>query len=218
MNSVTGLPGTPGKKVNSKLIIWVVLGIVLLLLIGGGAYLVSSGKLAGLGKAPSPTPTLTPVATATPTPDTSVEGWSTFSKEGVAFSFMYPPELEYREYEDGSYTLSKLGPTQTEGTEFFDGISLSFRAGELEGLTLVEWMEKKAEELKEVFEVTTPEVTQIAGIPGYKMQVKGIVEADYYYVALGTSSYLEIIDATKDPTNVGFAATVQKILSSLKLI
>lgn len=219
MNNVTGMPGPSDQKVNSKLILWVVLGIVLLLLIGGGAYLMASGKLSGLGKTPTPTPVLQAVPTPIPTPvETGTEGWTTFSKEGVGFTFMYPPDLEYEEFEDGSYSVSKFGPTQTEDTEFFDGISVNFRVGDLEGKTLSALVEEKANKLKEVFEVSTPEISQIAGESGYKMHVKGIVEADYYYVAIGTTSYLEIIDSTKDPTSAGFAAIVEKILTSVKLI
>jgi len=222
MNNVTGMAQPEGPRVNSKLIIWVVLGIFLIILIGGGAYLFASGKLSGFGKTPNPTPDpeLKPIATATPTPEegAGMEDWNTFSKEGLGFTFRYPQDLEYREYQDGSHSISKWGPTQTEGTEFFDGISMSFKSGDMEGMTLEEWANKKYEELKEVFETTPPEATQIAGVLGYKMHVKGIVEADYYYVPLGTPSYLEIIDATKDPTSVGFVPIVQKILSSVKLL
>jgi len=222
MNNVTGMPSQEGPRVSSKLIIWIVLGVVLILIIGGGAYLFSSGKLSGLGKTPTPTPApaLKPITTATPMPveGAGMEDWNTFSKEGLGFTFMYPPELEYREYEDGSHSISKWGPTQTEGTEFFDGISMSFRSGDSEGLTLAEWVNKKYEELKEVFETSSPEPAQIAGVSGYKMHVRGIVEGDYYYVSVGASSYLEIIDASKDPTSAGFAQTVQLILSSVKLI
>jgi hypothetical protein len=221
MNNVTGMAQPEGPKVNSKLALFVVLGVVLILIIGGGAYLIASGKLSGFGKTPTPTagPVLQPIAT--PVPETEqgagMEGWSTFSKEGIGFTFMYPPDLEYREYEDGSYSISKWGPTQTEATEFFDGISMSFKTGDIGGVTLAEWVSQKYDELKEMFEVSAPEVTQIAGVSAFKMHVKGIVEADYYYLAFGTSSYLEIIDATKDPTSVGFAQTVQNILSSVKL-
>ena len=222
MNNVTGMPHSEGPKVSGKLIIWVVLGILLIILIGGGAYLFASGKLAGFGKAPTPTPVpeLKPIATATPTPEegAGMEDWTTFNKEGIAFTFKYPPDLEYREYQDGSQSISKWGPTQKEGTEFYDGISMSFKSGELEGMTLQEWVGGKYNELKEVFETTTPESVQLAGVLGHKMHVKGMVEADYYYLPIGTASYLEIIDATKDPTSLGFSETVTKILSSVKLI
>jgi len=218
MNNVTGMPSPQGEKLNTKIIIWIVVGIILVILIGGGAYLLASGRLSGTGKTPTPTPALNPVVTPTPEASAGMEDWNTFEKEGVGFTFMYPPDLEYREYEDGTFSVSKTGPSQTEGTEFFDGISLGFKQAELGGLTIIEFVEQKAAELKEAFEATTPEVVQIAGGSGYKMHVKGLVEADYYYVALGTSSYLEIIDATMDPTNAGFAETVQKILSSLKIL
>jgi hypothetical protein len=222
MNNVTGMVTPEGPKVSGKLIMWVVLGIILILLIGGGAYLFASGKLSGLGKAPTPTPApvLQPIVTATPMPEAGVstEGWETFSKEGVGFTFMYPPDLEFREYEDGTYSVSKWGPTQKEGTEFYDGVSLGFKPGDSEGMPLEEWVNKKYEELKEVFETSGPETTLVGEVSGYKMHVKGIVEADYYYLPLGTSSYLEIIDATKDPTSAGFIETAETILSSVKLI
>lgn len=220
MNNVTGMPSSAGATPNKKLIIWVIVGILIIALIGGGAYLLASGKLGGTGQAPTPTPQLQPVATSTPTPaeGAGMEDWNTFSKEGVGFTFMYPPDLEYREYEDGTYSVSKWGPTQKEGSEFYDGISLSFKVGELGGMTMADWVDKKYGELKEVFEVTAPEEVELAGVPAHKMHVKGIIEADYYYLPLGEASYLEIINATKDPTSAGFADTVQKVLSSLKLL
>lgn len=222
MNNVTGMPHSEGPKVSRKLIIFVVLGILLALLIGGGAYLFASGKIDGFGKVPTPTPTpeLMPVVTLTPTPEegAGMEDWTAFSKEGISFTFKYPPDLEYREYQDGSQSISKWGPTQTEGTEFFDGISMSFKTGDLEGKTLSVWVDGKYAELKEVFETTAPEEVQVAAASGLKMHVKGMVEADYYYMPVGASSYLEIIDATKDPTSLGFAETVKKILSSVRII
>jgi hypothetical protein len=220
MNNVTGMPSPEGPKISGKLIIWVVLGIVLILVIGGGAYLFASGKLSGIGGTPisTPAPQLEAIATATPTPDVSMEGWTTFTKEGVGFTFMYPPDLEYREYEDGSYSVSKWGPTQTEGTEFFDGISMSFKTGDRWAATLEEWVNTKYEELKEVFDTDAPETLTLAGVSGYQMHVRGIVEADYFYVPVGETSYLEIINASKDPTSAGYPEIVDKILSSVKIL
>jgi len=220
MNNVTGMPSSAGSGPNKKLMVWIIAGLLMTILIGGGAYLLASGKIGGTGQAPTPTPEFEAVATSTPTPaeGAGMEDWNTFSKEGVGFTFMYPPDLEYREYEDGTYSVSKWGPTQKEGTEFYDGISLGFKVGDLGEMAMNDWVDKKYGELKEVFEVTTPEKVEIAGISAHKMHVKGMIEADYYYLPLAEMSYIEVIDATKDPTSVGFAETIQKVLSSLKIL
>jgi len=144
------------------------------------------------------------------------EDWLTYKKEGQ-FSFKYPPEGEIKEYDDGSIAVTQWGPTQKEGTEFYDGLSMSFRAFDPEGKTLKETADEKYLELKEVFETTQPIVGSVAGESGYSFNVQGFVRGYYYYVAINESLYLEIIDASKDPTTAGFTAVAEKILMSVTL-
>ena len=215
----------PNKGGRGKKFIWVILGLVLLLILATAAYFLGSGKIPEIVSpkqetiqevVPSNNDEFSEPASSEPQMVEGTEDWLTFKKEGQ-FSFKYPPEGEIKEYDDGSAAVTQWGPTQKEGTEFYDGLSLSFRAFDSEGKTLKETADEKYLELKEVFETTQPVVASVAGESGYAFHVQGFVRGDYYYVAINESLYLEIIDATKDPTNAGFTATSEKILMTVIL-
>lgn len=202
-----------------------VIAVVVLFLtgiVGAAAYLLGSGKLSVSlnmgGQSPKPSPSAYLYSTPSPTP-LSIEpmsGWKTYNDKEGKYSFKYPPELTLKEYEDGTVSVYLWGPTQKEGTEFYDGLNLSFKKGDLGGKTLKQIVDKKVSELSGVFEVGPVSQVTISGVSAFKFHVKGYVEGDYYYLAL-SQGYFEIIDSTKDPTNKGFAQTASEILSTLKI-
>lgn len=211
------------EKGNVVIVIIVVL--LLTAIVGGAAYLLGSGKLSvslNMGsptattqvetQAPVLTPTNVPVFTQEP-----MSGWKTYSDKGGKYSFKYPPEMSLKEYEDGTVSVYLWGPTQKEGTEFYDGINLGFKKGELAGKTLKAFVDKKVSELSGVFQVSSVSTVTVSGVNAYKFHVKGYVDGDYYYLALSGGSYLEIIDSTKDPTNKGFTQTASQVLATLKI-
>jgi len=222
----TSVMGTvnPNKGGRGKIFIWVILGLVILLILAASAYFLGSGKVPELispktettQESAPPNEEFSETITSEPQVVEGTEDWLTYKKEGQ-FSFKYPLEGEIKEYDDGSIVVSQWGPTQKEGTEFYDGLSMSFRVFDPEGKTLKETADEKYLQLKEVFETTQPVVASVAGESGYAFRVQGYVRGDYYYVAINESLYLEIIDATKDPTNAGFTTTSEKILMTVTL-
>ncbi len=190
--------------------LWVSLGILALAAIVGGAYYFLKG---GIAK-PTPTP-LPSAATPIPTPVDRKTGWLTYSNTKYNFSFKYRPDAKIQTQTDGMISLTLLGPTQKTGTEFFDGLNLTFRPGSLGTQTLKAYVDKKMADISEIGQVSSTSSATLAQVSGYKFHSETIVPAEYYYLPLGTSSYLEIVDLTMDPSSQGFAEDVQATLSSL---
>lgn len=189
-----------------KFLPWLLFGFTALVLVGWVGYQFKDRMPTQNSEAPSPTEE----AAATPTANLL-----TYSHPNPKYAFNYSSDLEFQSMADGSVVLTKWGPTQKQGTEFYDGISLNFKAGQLNGQTLKDFVDQKAAELGGVFETSSVTEATLGSFPGYQFHVKGYVEGDYYYLDLGTNSYLEVINATKDPTSAGFAATVMQVLGSL---
>jgi hypothetical protein len=220
------------KKRSPILLVAVVL--LVLSLVGGGAYFFASRMKGGqttactteaklcpdgstVGRvgpncefAPCPSPSATPDPTAS---------WQTYLSSKLGFSLKYPAEVKATEDAvNNSVYFSLLGPTQKEGTEFFDGISLSIKSGSLGGKTLKEFVDTVGvdDEVSQI--VSGPEVTTIAGLSAYKLRIRGLGEFDYYYFQKGASGYLELVNNTLDPENQGFLQTASLMMESLKIL
>lgn len=208
------LTPTPPPPIPSpskpNLMLWISLGILALaLIIGGGYYF-----LKGTSTKPAPTP-LPSAATPIPTPVDRTTGWLTYSNTKNNFSFKYRPEAKVQEQTDGTINLTLLGPTQKTGTEFFDGLNMSFKPGSLGRLTLKTFVDNKMKALSAEGTVSATTSATLAQVAGYKFHLETIAPSDYYYLPLGTKSYLEIADFTRDPSGQGFVQNVQDTLSSL---
>ncbi len=202
------VPATPAPKTNVML--WISLGILVLAAIAGGAYYFLKGTTT------KPTPTPVPVAlTPIPTPVDKTAGWLTYTNTKNNFSFKYRPDAKVQEQTDGTINLTLLGPTQKTGTEFFDGLNMTFKPGSLGGLTLKTFVDKKMTALSTEGIVSATTSATIAQMVGYKFHLETIVPSDYYYLPLGTTSYLEIVDLTRDPSSQGFEQNAQDTLSTI---
>ncbi|MCJ7805288.1 hypothetical protein MUP46_01450 [Patescibacteria group bacterium] len=205
-------PPTPPVPSASKpnLMLWISLGILALAAIAGGAYYFLKGT------STKPVPTPVPVApTPIPTPVDRTTGWLTYTNTKNNFSFKYRPDAKVQEQTDGTINLTLLGPTQKTGTEFFDGLNMTFKPGSLGGLTLKTFVDKKMTVLSTEGVVSATTSATIAQMVGYKFHLETIVPSDYYYLPLGTTSYLEIVDLTRDPSSQGFEQNAQDTLSTI---
>lgn len=222
---VAGINPPPRKK--TKVIALILLCFILIVALAGATYFLG---LRGKSTLPIPgisslqqdkevrAPFLENQATRLMIPQEveGTEGWVEYKKEGE-FSFKYPADVIKQEFVDGSIAITFRGPTQEEATEFKDGISISFKTIDPQGRSLKEVTDGSYLELKDIFETTRPIVASLAKASGYTFHVKGYIDGDYYYVAINPSLILEVINATKDPTNAGFAATAEKVLLTLNL-
>ena len=237
MSEETPAPTPPPVAVEPKKkspILLVAVVLLILSLVAGGAYFLASRMKGGqatactteakvcpdgstVGRvgpscefAPCPTPSATPDPTA---------AWETYLSSVLGFSLKHPAEVKANEDAvNNSVYFSQLGPTQKEGTEFFDGISLSVKTGSLGGKTLKEFVDAVGVDDAVAQIVSGPEVTMVAGLSGYKLRIRGLGEFDYYYFQKGTNGYLELVNNTMDPGNQGFLQTASLMMESLKIL
>jgi len=223
---VVGVVASTPKRKNNFIAL-IIFAFLIILIIAAVVYFIKSSKTTNLS-IPSITKIIgnsensgsQEIVEATPAESRilvgGTEGWSTFEREGVNISFKYPKEVTILDYSDGAIVLRLWGPTQKEGTEFYDGLSMSFKVAKFEGKTLKETAGLKYLQLKEFSEVTPPVVGLLAGTSGYTMHIKGIFSADYYYVPINETLYLEVINGTKDPTKAGYSQQAETVLLTLE--
>lgn len=200
-----------------RFIPWLLFGVTALGLVGYIGYTYGGKKLETMPIDTSGDQSQTVALNPTSAPSNQLVSptqvaWTKYS--GNRYSVMYPGQVEFQIQGDTA-VLTQWGPTQKQGTEFYDGISLSFKSASLDGKTIKEQADKRAAEMGGVFETSPVSETKVGSFSGYKFNVKGYAEADYYYLDLGTNTYLELVNGTKDPTNVGFPSLVEQILATL---
>lgn len=214
---------------NKTLITIIILLVILLVLILGGVlvggYFLwqkdgSNKKAEKANNSVSETPTFPPTVILTPTLiKENNSDWKKFLSEKIGFKISYPAEVTLKEVEDGSVNLSVWGPTQREQTEFYDGININIRSGQLNGRTLMQIADSEVENAKDYGEVLIyPKAITINGREGVTLKTRGLGEFTYIYLPSSNNKYIVITDGTNDPTNKGYAEMVGKILGSLEVI
>jgi len=209
----------PQDKKNGKKVLFILFILVLILsiLLVGGFYFVTRNGNATLEKeAVMPTPTIASQAllpTSDPTSD-----WEIY--EHAEFSVKYPSDLTVQDVEDNIFNLSIWGPTQTEGTELFDGFSVTFQSLDKQDMTAMEYAKDKISEaqVQGISEITEgPLPITINGYNGVTYTEEGlgtfkqiILESD------NVSVFILISVMVSDPGNLGFQDTVDEILSTFE--
>lgn len=205
-------PKPPAKGGGGmKTAMWVAIVFLAFSVAGAAGYYLGANRVKPT-PSPTPAPTVTPEPTAMPT-----EGWETFQSED-GWAIRYPEGVKVTENAVVSFMM--FGPTQKEGTEFYDGISLTIRSGSLGGITLKAFVDDKVEEIEgdAVSEVTAgPTLAEIADLSGYRLTATGLGTFEYYYLPLGESRYLEIVDGSQDPAGEGYKETVETMLDTMQV-
>lgn len=144
--------------------------------------------------------------------------WPMYTSATFGFSIQHPIDVTVQEREDG-IQLYKWGPTQKEGTEFYDGIGLFFSTGLTNGKSIKEIAERKVEEDKIHATIVKPlsEIT-INNIKGYQYRVSGIGEFINIILPKSDTEYLHITNGTMDPTKQGFDKIADQILSTFTIL
>ncbi len=159
--------------------------------------------------------------TPSPMPPVPVvpEDWESYSSEAYNFIIRYPEEVTHETTTEGEHFF-QLGPSQAEGTELYDGISVHISAGSLGDREFDMFVAEKHMQIKN--DPTTTHIDElkkimIAGKNGYAFTTNAIGNRRYIYLPKEGNAYLEIIDGTVEPTNrkQTFKKTVETMLSSL---
>lgn len=218
------------KNYSTKIIITfaliaivIVVGLVVLF---GNNFLDNNNQSGQVQSTQTPSPTIANNSQVTRTPGGNddnnsdiPEDWQSYSSDEHNFSIMYPPDIDIEQRERNAVRFTKWGPTQREGTELFDAISLTFNSGSLGGESLESFVMNKIEEEREspVSEVTSDlRETSVSNINGFEYEVASLGESTHIYLPNRNNRYLLIINGTKDPENQGFSETVEQMLSTIE--
>lgn len=154
--------------------------------------------------------------TPIPPPGAEIEeGWVEFDDNSTGFTFQYPDDAQIRR-ENEYVGVVMLGPTQSEGTELYDGLAVLLATYPLNGKTLAE--AAQVEQAREDPIVEVNEITPItyAGKSGFAYQATSLGTRQVIILPLTNDLYLKVINSTIDPTGKGFQTTAEKIASSVK--
>lgn len=195
-----------------KIVLAVVLGFALL------AVATCAGYWCGTQQTPTPTPT-------SPTPSPTAD-WDTYRKEGIAFTFKYPKGATLWGREEDVIQLSLWGPTQKSGAEFHDGLSLRFylpKAFDNESLRDYVGVVRDGYAAGEfIAEISEVEEVTLNRLGGYTFSTKYFGNQGAKHIYLQSTHqpdvFVEIVDATRDPTDQGFEEIADQILSTFEFL
>ena len=214
-------PGTAGNSAppphgGNKKILLIIVSVIVLIIVGVVGFSVLNSQMTSQEVVISPTS----VPTVEPTVDPLAD-WETYVSSESGFTMQYPPEVEVSVNTEGktvNTSFSQVGPSQKEGTEFYDGISLVITSGLLNGETLEALAEAKAGEMGEHSQITkTVAPIMVNGMSGFSYSFEGLGQAEVIYLPNGTTEYIEITNGTVDPTGKDFANTVEQMLATFTI-
>lgn len=162
----------------------------------------------------------TPVATGTPPEEIPAsvvpDLWERYELKNIGVTFPYSPKMEVLENQDGSVRFVLFGPSQSKGTEMYDGIILSFTHGVYES-TLKQYVDSLAsQQSDDIYMETTPVTTILVNKRlSYKYAVSSLGTFTYIFVPLRDKSYLSISYLLEDPKDQGFREVLNTILSNI---
>jgi hypothetical protein len=156
----------------------------------------------------------------------TIPDWQPYFNTELSFQIIHPKDIVPEESnDDGSVKIMKLGPTQKPHTEFYDGFYVQFFKGNLGSnkdlLSLINAdIEQKQQQLGSDFQIKKP-VTPITvnDINGYTYETnEAFGSYAYYYLPQGGTRFLLVTTHVSDPGNLGFRATVDKIVNSITIL
>lgn len=147
----------------------------------------------------------------------NVEDWESFDSEDLGLSFLYPNAAKVINNQNGEIGVVRRGPTQTEGTELFDGYALTFSKGyyDTDFLHFVEDFRSTT-----VANSTISAVSEITEYPtpyaaGLSFTIVGLGKFDMILLPLTENEYLFVSRLVSDPQQLGFLAETDTIIFSV---
>jgi len=149
--------------------------------------------------------------------ETVTDSWETYNNEKIGFEVKHPEQVEVITHAENQVSLQLVGPTQSTGTEFYDGLSLGFRTVEKTAeQTLVDVANAQLKDIVEVGAVEVePVPSQIGGKDAiyYVSRTQGKFQV--YLVEKSDTEVLEVSIFVEDPTDIGFKEIVEAMTNSL---
>lgn len=195
----------------------VIVSLILTLIAGVALYLFfTRSQTSSPESANIPNSVTTPVSSPSPAPIPLADGWETVSLQN--FSFSYPSSFEYTLNPDNYHNLVFIGPTQTQGTEVYDGIIINLDQGTFSG-DFLEFVESQRQNQLD------PAVAQVSAVApfslndksGYQFVVEGLGTFEQIYLSQD-NQYIHISRLISDPGNLGFLQISNAIVDSIEFI
>lgn len=169
-------------------------------------------------------PTITPILNLnlSPTDKTDVStGWTLFNSKALGFSIRHPDEVEVITTQQGVVSFIMIGPTQSQGTELFDGFNVTISKGiysptnyeNFRGFVEEERQNKSKDPATQSVSALAP--VTIAGKEGFQFEQNALGDYTHIYLPTISNEYLLISKIVADPGNLGFEETINKMLSTL---
>ena len=150
------------------------------------------------------------------------ENWKTYSDSTLGISIDYPSEMTVDEGAEGPTATAGVsfmleGPTQTQNTELFDGISVTIQRGNYED-TLVSFVQDQIDGSRQVGTITA-DLSQatIAGEIAFTYTAETLGTHTHYFVDVENGEYIHLYYSNPDPTQVGYDQTTQDMIASLEI-
>ena len=160
-------------------------------------------------------------STPSPTAD-----WHTYQKEGIPFTFKYPKNAVLWGREEDVIQISLWGPTQKSDAELSDGLSLRFYLPKtFDSKSLRDYVGAVRGEYatgESIVEISEVEEITLNRLAGYTFSTKYLGNQGAKHIYLQSPHqpkvFVEIVDATLDPTDQGFEEIADQILSTFKFL
>lgn len=149
-----------------------------------------------------------------------INDWQRFSVDDLDITIMYPPEMTYSTMSEPylGVQFNFWGPTQTPGTELFDGIGLTIQKRTYDQADLLAYVESEMAAIEPIGEVTKAmSTTTLAGIEGYTFTSRTLGEVTKFYLPFGGNNVLFVDYIAPDPTNLDYQQIINQILQSLQV-
>lgn len=140
------------------------------------------------------------------------------------FTFKYTTDYTIDAQKDGKYIrLSKIGQTQKGQTELYDGVNLVFEKFDLNGKTLMQYVNaalKESEADGNVEVIETPKPFTQNGYSGFTYTTINLRSSQHIALQKDSESNfaVSITKSVEDPRNMGYKTEVDTILSTIELL
>lgn len=195
--------------------------IAIFVFIGIAGYYLYTLRASPDSTNPAPGPEASYLPGESPQPATNIpKDWVPFTSEKYEYTIKHPADMQKDTGPEGD-RFFKHGPTQSLGTELYDGIILMVKSGPLEGKTIEQLAQTKHQELKnaETTQSVSDIITKSYGPnTAYQFHLTSIGDGDYIYLQKSPTEYLEVINMTVEPAQrePAFQQTAETMISSLE--
>ncbi len=223
-------PSTSSTKNGSSKMMLIIVGVLVLIIIGLGGFILMNSNSKDMGAAPTQAPANAMNAEASPSPST-MTNLLTYTSSDSKWQMNYPKDVTV-EKRDGTHIgptgfgevamFYKHGPTQTTGTEFHDGLSVIVGVMKKPALTTLEkFADEQTTPNPEVGSTRTPFVpTSIGGMNGISTITTGMATFKVVFLPIPGNNeavyYVSVFAEGAD--KVAYQTITDQMLASFKLL